>query len=463
MAGGKGGSQTTSVQIPEYIERAAQRNLNKAEAISQIGYTPYYGPDVAAFTPMQQAAMQNTAGAASAFGMAAPSDPMAGMPQAQNFGGVMGYSSAPIYEAAVDQLRAQRPGQYNAMTGLFVDPYTGAASSYRLPAIDYTTMETASAAADRRAGVSASEAAMDRANQLAVARANASAGPSSVTSNYSYDGRDYSTTAPANTYITNPAPSVTNTTPASPIKSVANDIGEAVVGNTIGRVIPSYAVGGVNNPIKTPTVAEMIAAAPSGMSYDPTTGAYIRTSAPTAAAPQPSAPSGGLLSAIANAVAKPATPAAKPATPASVVKPTAPVSSAPKTSIRPVAKTDAASAKGSKKVICTALNELGLLPNDIYALDARFAIMMDRNDPHVGVGYRLWATPIAEYIKKDTMMAKAVRYAILPIVLPWAKEMAHVMRPKEYKSDLIGKLIMAVAHPICRFIGKAASRQTVEA
>ena len=58
MAGGKGGSQTSSVEIPEYIEKAAQRNLNKAERISQLGYVPYYGPDVAAFTPMQQAAMQ---------------------------------------------------------------------------------------------------------------------------------------------------------------------------------------------------------------------------------------------------------------------------------------------------------------------------------------------------------------------------------------------------------------------
>lgn len=360
MAGGKGGSQTTSVQIPEYIEKAAQRNLNKAEAISQIGYTPYYGPDVAAFTPMQQAAMQNTVGAASAFGMAAPSDPMAGMPQAQNFGGVMGYSSAPIYEAAVDQLRARRPGQYNAMTGLFVDPYTGAASSYRLPTIDYTTMETASAAADRRAGASAAEAAMDRANQLAIANANRDAANRSTT---------------------------TINTPLS------------------------YAPGGVNtrNP------------------------------------------------------ASPINTAVASLTP----NKTLPAGSAPTTSIRPVARptapTTPTTSGAKKKVICTALNELGLLPNDIYALDARFAIMMDRNDPYVGVGYRLWATPVAEYIKKDTVMAKAVRYAILPIVLPWAKEMAHVMRPKEYKSDLAGKLIMAVAHPICRFIGKAASRQTVEA
>ncbi|NBT30999.1 MAG: hypothetical protein EBT13_03590 [Rhodobacteraceae bacterium] len=76
MAGGKGGSSTTEVKIPEWIESAAQRNLNRADEVSQLGYVPYYGPDVAAFSPMQEAAMRNTAGAASAFGLAAPSNPV---------------------------------------------------------------------------------------------------------------------------------------------------------------------------------------------------------------------------------------------------------------------------------------------------------------------------------------------------------------------------------------------------
>ena len=96
----KGGSSTTEVKIPEYIEAAAQRNLNKAERISQLGYVPQYGPDVAAFTPMQQASFQNTANAASAFGMAAPTsqrDIMGGMDAPTTYaGGVQGYSAAPI-------------------------------------------------------------------------------------------------------------------------------------------------------------------------------------------------------------------------------------------------------------------------------------------------------------------------------------------------------------------------------
>lgn len=124
--GGKGGSQSTSVQIPAWLEQAAQANLGRADQAAQIGYTPYYGPDVAAFTPMQQAAMQGTNQAASAFGMAAPTD--TGMPQAQTFaGGVQGYSSAPMYEEALAALQQNAPGQYNAIRNMFLDPQgTGA-------------------------------------------------------------------------------------------------------------------------------------------------------------------------------------------------------------------------------------------------------------------------------------------------------------------------------------------------
>ena len=56
--GGKGGKQTTEVKIPEWLEGAARTNMARADEIAKIGYTPYYGPDVAAFTPMQQAAFQ---------------------------------------------------------------------------------------------------------------------------------------------------------------------------------------------------------------------------------------------------------------------------------------------------------------------------------------------------------------------------------------------------------------------
>lgn len=128
MSGGKGGSTTTTVKVPKFLETAAKRNLTRADEIAKIGYVPYYGPDVAALTPMQQAAMANTNAASEAFGLSAPQDAMAGMPQAQTFaGGVQGYASAPMYQGSLEQLRATNPAQYAAITSMFVNPKTGAA------------------------------------------------------------------------------------------------------------------------------------------------------------------------------------------------------------------------------------------------------------------------------------------------------------------------------------------------
>ena len=164
MAGGKGGSQTSSVEIPEYIEKAAQRNLNKAERISQLGYVPYYGPDVAAFTPMQQAAMQNVAGAAGAFGMATPQgQDIYGMPAPTDYaGGIQGYSSAPMFEQAQAQLAEKRPAQKSYIDSFFIDPFTGQYGSNVQAPVDYTQYSMATDMANAQ-----------MANDLAIAQANA--------------------------------------------------------------------------------------------------------------------------------------------------------------------------------------------------------------------------------------------------------------------------------------------------
>jgi len=155
----KGGSTSTTVEIPEYIEEAAKRNLTRADAISRIGYVPYYGADVAAMTPLQEAAMQNVAGQAGAFGLATPAGgPMAGMPAPQEFaGGVMGYSSAPMYEEALAELGARRPGQKRFIDELFIDPFTGAISAAAAPLLDYTTAFPATPVAPVDTGDSGSD------------------------------------------------------------------------------------------------------------------------------------------------------------------------------------------------------------------------------------------------------------------------------------------------------------------
>lgn len=146
-----GGKQTSETKIPEWLSAAAQQGLGRANNVASIGYTPYYGPDVAAMTPMQDAAMSNINAGASAFGMAAPTS--SGMPEAQTFaGGVRGYSSAPMYEAALAELKARYPGQYNAIMSQFTNPVTGAMPmSMQPPAAQPAAPAATSSRSDRSA------------------------------------------------------------------------------------------------------------------------------------------------------------------------------------------------------------------------------------------------------------------------------------------------------------------------
>jgi len=124
--GGKGGSQSTKVEIPAWAEAAMKENLKKASEMGGIGVMPHYGPDVAAFTPLQEAGMQGAYDAASAFGLAAPGgNALAGIPEAQTFaGGVRGYSSGDLFEQARAEFEARNPQQAAAYNKFFV-PYGG--------------------------------------------------------------------------------------------------------------------------------------------------------------------------------------------------------------------------------------------------------------------------------------------------------------------------------------------------
>jgi hypothetical protein len=125
-SGGGTTTQVTKNELPAWLQDAAKGNLSRADYVSQIGYVPQYGLDVAGFTPMQTSAMQNTADAASAFGLSAPSNAMAGMPQqTTNNLGFSGYSSGSLYDDALAQLAQNRPAQYEAINSMFVNPVTG--------------------------------------------------------------------------------------------------------------------------------------------------------------------------------------------------------------------------------------------------------------------------------------------------------------------------------------------------
>jgi len=118
--GGKGGSKTTETTIPEWVRAPADRNLQRAEAVQQLEYMPYFGAQVAALNENQTNAMQNNANAASAFGLLAPTDVMADMPTPTTYAnGMKGYSSMPIYDQAMAELTASNPENMDAYDALF--------------------------------------------------------------------------------------------------------------------------------------------------------------------------------------------------------------------------------------------------------------------------------------------------------------------------------------------------------
>jgi hypothetical protein len=118
--GGKSGSDVTETTIPDWIKNPAINNLQRAEDLQRIEYMPYRGPEVAAFDPNQVSAFQNNADAARAFGFNAPTDAMAGMPEATTYaGGMRGYDSMSLYNQALEDVKNFQPGAWNQYQSLF--------------------------------------------------------------------------------------------------------------------------------------------------------------------------------------------------------------------------------------------------------------------------------------------------------------------------------------------------------
>jgi len=129
MSGGASRQEST---MPKFAETALQQAVGSAGDVAGMGYVPYYGPEVAAFSPMQEAAFQGTDVMAGAFGMPT-TEGQQYMPAPTQFeGGITGYSSAPTFEQSVGLLEAARPGQAEYLSSFSIDPMTGQPGS-RMP------------------------------------------------------------------------------------------------------------------------------------------------------------------------------------------------------------------------------------------------------------------------------------------------------------------------------------------
>jgi hypothetical protein len=578
MSGGKGGSTSSSVEIPEYIEKAAQRNLNKAERISQLGYVPYYGPDVAAFTPMQQASFQNTADVAGAFGMGAPTsqqDIMGGMgAPTQYAGGVSGYSSAPLYEQSLNALAMERPAQKAYMDSFFINPYSGAQNSFA--PIDYnmypTYAETQRAAQDaltmedmRRK--SRSDENRQRLDDLMGQQVSGSSLTQKEMARYAetiapgsgYDPKTQVLNEAQRRYVESPEGAAArlaqediamgavgsnqmgfydnlkmlqnqepsfqdpsggmayyNTFPdadGNPTRRGYDSTGGSyggslVTGGLSGNLTGLPEVGllgfgggvadniysGINFEGAVDTQSKDFAEKAASGGFDPSAIDYDFNATPVPAvlpdqydlasaesdrfaAAKKAADDAQIVAqreaqelAIRNEKALAAQEAARrrdnsnptPTYTGGVVRDSSGNAvkdsrgnavRAPGPNVGGGGGSSSSGGGGSSKILCCAYYELGYLPREIWRLDQRYGVWLHRNNRKLMNGYHAWASPLADFVKRDTIGGKVARKVMWPIVKAWAEEMAHTMSPEKHKSNKVGKVIATIGEAFSYAVG----------
>ena len=97
-------------------------------------------------------------------------------------------------------------------------------------------------------------------------------------------------------------------------------------------------------------------------------------------------------------------------------------------------------------VICTYLNELGEIPDDVYRWDAIYGQNLGET---VQRGYQVWAIPFVGCMRKSPLLTRMVT----PFAQGWAQEMAHLCDPDNYKGSWLGRAILVTGVPVCRAIG----------
>ncbi len=362
---GKAGS-TSSVQIPQYIEDAARRNLDRAYDVSRMGSVPMsYGPTVAAFTPMQNSAFMNTADMASQYGLGSPGGgEITGMPPPTDFGGgIMGYSAKPLYDYTMDEFRTDRPGQAAFIDDFFIDPYTGQPSiNSNFGMNSNPMMGGGSGGRPMIGGSNSGGVGQERADFMAEHMAR--------------QKRNY-----------------------------ADGVSDGAIGFAQTPDKGVYAVGYQPGQMSPREAAEKGYTMKEKNPFEMSIGEHV----------------GQIRSDVSDMKDQVASDVSKVAT--------------------------------GGTVMCSAYCKMGYLPKEIWKLDRRYGVKVYREDPALIEGYHLWGIPTANYIQKNTFFAKTFRSLMWPIVKAWAEEMAHRMKPKQYKPNYFGKAIKFVGEPFSRLCG----------
>lgn len=102
----------------------------------------------------------------------------------------------------------------------------------------------------------------------------------------------------------------------------------------------------------------------------------------------------------------------------------------------------------SSTVICTHMYRNGYIDEDTYNHDRGFGALIRMCDPNIYRGYIVWAAPYVRLMERHPVLTKITA----PFAKAWAKHMKYLFTGKD--DSLLGKVIMKVGMPVCRFIGK---------
>tara|TARA_S200002703_G_scaffold60664_1_gene52515 strand:+ start:2015 stop:2779 length:765 start_codon:yes stop_codon:yes gene_type:complete len=127
MSGGKGGSQSSQVQIPGYMEDALRQQLARAQAVQNMPYAPIMGPTMAGFTSGQKAGMESQAALAQRMGIIPQEYDVASgyMPGAIDVGnGLTAYASYPGAKERVISAFEENPALQRSYESLYANAPT---------------------------------------------------------------------------------------------------------------------------------------------------------------------------------------------------------------------------------------------------------------------------------------------------------------------------------------------------
>ena len=119
MAGGKGGSETTTTNFTPEMEQGIADAINLARK-SARAYMPLQGATLAAKTGGMMAGDEGLNLSRTALGLP---NTTSSLPEAQNYNGVMAYSSFPMFQDEMARAEQNYPDLFNQIKSLQEDPF----------------------------------------------------------------------------------------------------------------------------------------------------------------------------------------------------------------------------------------------------------------------------------------------------------------------------------------------------